>query len=158
MSLKKQNKNNLRVITTGRTLEEINQAVTQGYTPLVRKVVPSSSIESKYALIRNKKTGLISKIGDYRALPSTDNSDYEILIDFTFYYPYTFPNPFAAYLVPSDIVLDERVYLEDLIEDFIGVMWNQGDAYRLESCEAIWNGNDFDMLYDPLIDRAQIIG
>jgi hypothetical protein len=53
------------------------------------------------------------------------------------------------YLIPPDIDLGERVFLEDLIEDFVGAVWNQGNAYRLKSCEAIWNGKAFEIDYNP---------
>ena len=45
--------------------------------------------------------------------------------------------PFAAYLIPRDLKAGERVFVEDLIEDFVGGEWNQGDVLRLDSCEAI---------------------
>ena len=80
-----------------------------------------------------------------------------MVLDFTFYYPYSFPSPFAAYLIPRDIKIGEKVFLEDLIEDYIGASWNQGDTYRLESCEAVWNGKDFDIQYDPS-QRADFVG
>jgi len=69
-------------------------------------------------------------------------------IDFTFYYPHHFPSPFAAYLIPRDIQPGETVWIEDLIEDIVKSIWNQGDAFRLESCEAVWNGVDFDIQFE----------
>ena len=35
-----------------------------------------------------------------------------------------------------------------LIEDAIAAVWNQGNAWRLDSCLAVWNGEEFDLLYD----------
>jgi hypothetical protein len=54
--------------------------------------------------------------------------------------------------------IGERVLLEDLIEDLVGIEWNQGDTYRLERCEAIWNGSDFELQYDPDTSRHVVIG
>ena len=83
---------------------------------------------------------------------------FERVIDWTYYYPYTFNSPFAAYLIPKDIKTGERVFIEDLIEDYIGASWNQGNTYRLDSCEAIWNGTDLEIQYDPKANNSIFIG
>lgn len=159
--MKTKNENNLRLIKTGRDIESINIAALEGFYPLIKKLEPSLLIRSKYAIMQHTVTGKIDIINDFRTLirgiEKYDN-DYKNVIDFTFYYPYQFPSPFAAYLVPSDIQIGERVFLEDLIEDYIGATWNQGDTYRLESCEAIWDGKDFEIQYDPKINRDDFIG
>ena len=150
------NANVLRVIKTARDKEAINRAAKQGYYPLIKKVECSDEIKSKYAVIQNKETGEIEVIGDYRSGYGGDG--YDVVIDFTFYYPHHFKSPFAAYLIPEDLKAGERVYLEDLIQDYIGGSWNQGDTYRLDGCEAIWNGKDFDIQYDPAVNRSDFIG
>ena len=149
----------LRVIKTARDKDSINKATKKGLSPIIKKVEPSDKIRSKYSVIQNKKTGEIEIIGDYRGrLFSDDNGEFEKVIDWTFYYPYSFVSPFAAYLIPKDIVVGERVFIEDLIEDYIGASWNQGDTYRLESCEAIWNGSVLEIQYDPKTNRSDFIG
>lgn len=147
----------LRVIKTARSEKAINKAARNGFFPLIKKVDPSNEIRSKYAVIQNKKTGEIVVIGDYRSNITNEKVE-EFVIDFTYYYPYNFKSPFAAYLIPVDLKVGEHVYLEDLIEDYIGESWNQGDTYRLEGCEAIWNGKDFDIQYDPEINRIEFVG
>ena len=48
-------------------------------------------------------------------------------------------------MIPPDIQLYEQVFVADLIEDYIGVRhWGNN---RLESCEAIWNGKELEILY-----------
>jgi hypothetical protein len=135
----------LRTIKTARDVESINEAVLKGFKPLIKKIKPSKKIRSKYAVIQNKKTGEIALLGDYRSFGffSEHKNEFEMVINWTFYYPYAFENPFAAYLIPHDIEIGERVFIEDLIEDYVGGQWNQGDTFRLESCEAIWTGKDF---------------
>jgi len=147
----------LPVIKTARDLEAINTAVSEGFIPIIRKVERSAEINSKYALVRNTRTGAFEMIGDYRA-ELDDMTDREKVIDWTSYYPYHFEYPFAAYLVPSDLSAGTRVLLEDLIEDLIGATWNQGDVYRLSSCEAIWDGQDIVIQYDAQQDRTDFIG
>ncbi|MGI8738173.1 MAG: hypothetical protein ACR2KU_00525 [Gammaproteobacteria bacterium] len=123
--------------------------------PLVKKVEKSDEIRSKYSVLQNKEIGEIEVIGDFRA--GVRRRGYEVAIDFTFYYPDNFPSPFAAYLVPRDIEIGERVFIEDLIQDYIGASWNQGDRYRLKGCEAVWNGKDFDIKYESSL-RWDFVG
>jgi hypothetical protein len=150
------NPEGLRVIKTARDEASINEAARQGLFPLVKPVEPSSRIRSKYAVIQNKVTGEIEVSGDYRWRGGME--DGEVVVDFTFYYPHSFPSPFAAYLIPRDLKVGERVYLEDLIEDVVGGSWNQGDTYRLTGCIAVWNGRDFELEFDPEIDQDVMIG
>ena len=151
------NSSGLRVIKTARDKDSINRAAKKGLRPLIRKVEPSAEIRSKYSVIQNKITGEIEIIGDYR-IESDYNKKFETVIEWTYYYPHTFKSPFAAYLIPKDIKISERVFIEDLIEDFVGASWNQGDTYRLESCEAIWNGSELEIQYDPSTHRSDFIG
>lgn len=156
---KNSNPKDLRIIKTGRDRDIINNAARNGFKPLIKKVRPSDEIRSKYSVIQNKKTGEIKIIGDLRFSYLTDDSgDYVTVIDWTYYYPHSFKSPFAAYLIPKDIIVGERVFVEDLIEDYIGASWNQGDTYRLESCEAIWNGKNLEILYDQNVNRTDFIG
>jgi len=151
--------NGLRVIKTARDEESINKAVRQGYKALVKKVEPSKEIRSKYSVVQNKKTGEIEVQGDFRmGLPRDNDKDYRTVIGWTFYYPHCFKSPFAAYLIPKDIKVGEKVLIEDLIEDYISSSWNQGDTYRLDSCEAIWNGTYLEIQYDPAKQRQDFIG
>ena len=156
---KNSNPKELRIIKTGRDRDIINNAARNGFKPLIKKVRPSDEIRSKYSVIQNKKTGEIKIIGDLRFDYLTDDSgDYVTVIDWTYYYPHSFKSPFAAYLIPKDIIVGEMVFVEDLIEDYIGASWNQGDTYRLESCEAVWNGKNLEILYDQNVNRTDFIG
>ncbi|MFA6246253.1 MAG: hypothetical protein WC615_04890 [Mucilaginibacter sp.] len=142
--------NNLRIIKTARSEAAINAAVKEGYWPLVKPVVPSPQIKSKYSVVQNTTTGEIKVVHDYRENTWGDKN-LATVIDFTYYYPHHFESPFAAYLIPSDIVIGETVWLSDLIEDIVSGNWNQGDTFRLKSCEATWNGKDFIIHVKPLL-------
>lgn len=140
----------VRTIRTARTEAEINRAAREGYFPLLKKVKRSKKIHSKFAVRQSSKTGEIEVIGDFRG-GSADLEDAKMVIDFTSYYPHNWPSPFAAYLLPPDLKKGERVFLEDLIEDHVQSRWNQGDAFRLMSCHATWNGEDF------VLDRTETV-
>ena len=133
----------LRVIQTARGIDNINDAVEQGCTPLIKEVVPSEKIYVIDTLIRDKKTGKYQtvKYSSY-ATSLGFEGDNEIVISTAKYYPYQFPFHFAAYLIPEDLVEGERVILEDLIEDIVASR-SAGARYRLDSVQAIWNGTDF---------------
>jgi hypothetical protein len=105
MAFWNRNKNaeGLRVIKTARDKASINRAAKNGLRPLIKKVEPSHKIRSKYAVVQNRKTGEIITIGDFRSDFYSDSDDYEIVIDWTDYYPHNFTSPFAAYLIPKDI-------------------------------------------------------
>lgn len=150
-------KKRLRVIKTARTEAAINKAAQAGFRPLVRVVKPSAEIHSKFSVWQNEATGEVRMVGDYRG-GHYDGGPWKQVIGWTNYYPYSFPEPFAAYLIPPDIQPGERVMLKDLIEDYIGMRWNQGSNYRLESCEAVWDGQDLKIQYDPALHQLVAIG
>jgi hypothetical protein len=88
----------------------------------------------------------------------TPPDESETVIGWTDYYPYNFESPFAAYLVPTDIQIGEKVILEDLIEDVVSHSWNQGDTYRLQSCAAVWDGKELKLQYERNHHNKQVIG
>lgn len=160
----------LRIIKTARSEQAINEAGDNGHWPLVKPVVPSPDIKVKFAVKQNKDTGKIKVVHDYRLAdipikpvrPELFNNAHpiesDVVIGFTYYYPYHFESPFAAYLVPSDLKVGEVVMLEDLIEDVVGGSWNQGDTYRLASCKAVWDGKEFILQHKPNERTNQIVG
>ena len=145
---KEKNPDKLRIIYTARNEEDINKAAIDGFTPLVKHVVAAfPQIKSKYAVFQNKKTNEIVVCGDYRDGYYKNDENYKTVIDWTFHYPYHFESPYAAYLIPEDIEIGEKVFLDDVIEDIVAGCWNQGNAWRLKESEAIWDGKDFEILH-----------
>ena len=139
------NPDKLRIIYTARNETDINKAAIEGFVPLVKHVVAAfPQIRSKYAVFQNKETNEIVVCGDYRNNMQHDEK-YETVIDWVFYYPYHFESPYAAYLIPEDIEIGEKVFLDDVIEDIVTRRWNQGNTWRLKNVEAVWNGEDFDI-------------
>ncbi len=133
----------LRNIKTLRTRKEIKDAINSGYKILKQQVKPSKAIRVTDLHIKDKQTGkIIIKPYNYHALPG-DYDRYKVLKKRT-YYPYDFPSKVAAYLLPDDLKVGERVVLEDLIEDIVGESHAWG-TYRLASAEAVRNGEKFDV-------------
>ena len=138
------NPKNLPIIKTCRTEKEINEGAVKGFRPLVRKVERSEKIRSKYAILQHRSTGEIKVLGDFR-YGFQDHEDYDIVIDWTWYYPEKFPEPFAAYMIPKDLEAGQEVWIDELIEDYVGSEWNQGDTARRKYTEALWTGNDLEI-------------
>ena len=131
----------LRIVKTLRSKEEIEDAVNSGHNVLKQKVKPSKAIRVTDIHIKDKETGKIDiKPYNYHALPR-DYDRYEVVEKRT-YYPYDFPSKVAAYVLPDDLEVGERVIIEDLIEDIVGASHAWGN-YRLASAEAVWNGEKF---------------
>jgi hypothetical protein len=159
------NPKGLRTIATARDKESINEAAQNGFRPLMQRVVPSPELSSRYSIIQNKISGEIRVITDVRmglgrGFPGDDDDDekhLETVIPWTTYYPYSFESPYAAYLLPPDLAVGEHVYLEDLIEDHLGVEW-QGNKSRRATSEAIWNGTAFEILPEPEENKRIFVG
>lgn len=154
LELMRDNPENLRVIKTARTELAINAAAKKGLRPLVKLVKPSSKVQAKVGVFQDPKTGEIHVTSDYRSAGRRDT----MVIDWTYYYQYHFPNPFAAYLLPQDIAIGEEVWLEDLIEDVVAQWGSQGHNPRLPAAPAIWNGSQFEIQFDEQRDAPRLIG
>jgi hypothetical protein len=153
------NKNGLRVIKTAKTIEEINNATKEACWPLIKQVVPSHQISHKLCIIQNRKTGEVKPVVDRRTMiKQIHGEDWEVVLPFFSYYPHAFPNPYAAYLIPKDIAVDEKVFVEEVIEDILNFSW-QGNGIRLKSAEAIWDGKDLRIIEGQAFEEdAKVMG
>jgi len=149
------NPNNLRVVKTARTTESINRAAKKGLRPLIKAVEPSPDIHNMVAVYQHRDTGEIELSGDYRWGPG---EDYDCVLPHRTYYPYHFPEAFAAYLLPPDLKEGEHVWLEDIIEDIVAVWGNQGFNPRLDACEATWTDGAMKIQFDPENDAPYLVG
>ncbi len=147
----------LKTIQTARTLEEINVAAKEGYWPLIKVLQPCYKIKTKRVVFQDKNTGEIATTQAQSRDLGEGFEDFEYVMT-VWYYPYKFESPFAAYLIPKNLKKGEKVFLTDLIEDYVGWYDTWGNAARLDECEAIWNGSDFDILYDEKKDYQHRIG
>jgi hypothetical protein len=121
----------------------------------VKTVEPSPKIASWISVYQHGETGEIQVISDHRFRL---HKPWNAVVEHFEYYSGRKEHPVAAYLLPSDLVVGERVFLVDLIEDRVGVFGNQGHNYRLESAYAIWNGKDFDIQWDESKDAERWVG
>ena len=109
------------------------------------KAEVSDEFKVKYKKVKDKFTGKIITLGDFREDHYFLKSRYKTLVNWTSRNPSKFFSPFAAYIVPKDLKSGERVLINDLITNHVSGRWNQGDVYRLSKSEAIWTDRYFDI-------------
>lgn len=143
---------NCPTIQTARTLRAINVAANEGLFPLVKAVEPGPDVQFMVGVDQDPLTGKISLLHDVR-----EHSN-RMVLEFRGYYPYRFPSPFAAYLIPASLSPGETVWIDDLIEDVVAIWGNQGYCPRLACAPAIWTGEDFEILFDGSRDADIWIG
>jgi len=133
----------LRVIRTIRGETAITAAKEMGLTLNELRAEVSDEFKIKYKKVKDKLTGKIITLGDFREDHYYRKSRYKTLVNWTSRNPSKFFSPFAAYIVPKDLKSGERVLINDIITNHVSGRWNQGDVYRLSKSEATWNGKRF---------------
>ena len=135
----------LRVIRTIRGETAITAAKEMGVKLIELRAEVSDEFNVKYKKVKDKLTGKIITLGDFREDHYFRKSRYKTVVDWTSRNPSKFFSPYAAYIVPKDLKPSERVLINDVITNHVSGRWNQGDVYRLSKSEAIWTGKYFNI-------------
>ena len=135
----------LRLIRTIRGETAITTAKEMGLKLIELRAEVSDEFKVKYKKVKDKLTGKIVTLGDFREDHYFRKSRYKTIVDWTSRNPSKFFSPFAAYIVPKDLKSGERVLINDVITNHVSGRWNQGDVYRLSKSEAIWTDRYFDI-------------
>ena len=144
-------------IETGRTEDEINDAISIGFTPIFREVAPSPNLNKQFRILQNRNSNEIfvdNDGGDPRTGEKKDihNEDlWQVIVPWQEYYPHHFRSPYAAYLIPPGLKPGQKVILKDVIEDYYaGEQHIKGGGLtnRCASLEAVWNGKDLEIEYN----------
>ena len=155
-----------RVIKTARTYEEINSGAAQGFYPLIEWLSPSNEVYSTVSgLLQVIDTGeMTSDRRRHRLYSDPPPKGARRVFEGYRYYPYQFPSPLAAYLVPKDIQVNEPVWIEDLIEDIPAELPSLSitscpSIHRIPAGPATWLGDRFLVHYTPeQEDRSGWVG
>lgn len=140
-------------IQTLRGLEAMSAAQENGFALLIKVAgSPNDFGDRKFIVYQNSKTGKLWWSGDYRnpsPRPADEgckeiDGDWRLVCDW-FYVRADRPFPLAAYAIPKDIVVGAKYFLPDVIDEIGLELWNQGNAHRMVSVVAKWNGCDFDV-------------
>lgn len=153
----------VRVIHTARSIRAVKNGIERGYFPFFISNASSGSVWQKRAILFNKESRTLFVEGDYRSLIPFDQkrmdeeygpgSGIALRMDF-----HKNSSPIAAYMIPDDISVGENVFVEDVIEDYVGSSWNQGDTQRLKSCQATWDGHRLVLEVPSRSDVISIVG
>lgn len=150
-------------IETGRTEDEINKAIGNGFTPIFRDVTPSPRLNKRFRILqnRNNKEIFVDKGNPNRGWKrEIDDAElWEVIVPWQEYYPHHFDSPYAAYLIPPRLKVGQKVVLNDVIEDYYAgnrPAGRTGLTNRCGSLEAVWNGEDLEIDYCPSIHVAYV--
>lgn len=141
----------LRVIKTARDINSINGHVKNGYIPLIRKASCNPEIGWYINIYQNNETGEFVERNQYCEVENRDGFDienHEKIFENIHHYPHNFKSSYGAYLIPNDLFIGQQVFIEDLIEDFVGaytITYRGKTVERAVSCHAIWNGKDLEI-------------
>ena len=139
----------LRRIRTARGAREINELASTTLRPLIVEVPRSS--ESLLTIWQHAVSGRIAFSYSRRFAPDEVNEDrsgegHWREVEFQ---PQEQPRrcgddglPIAAYMIPSDLRIGDRVWIEDIIEDVVEVHGPGHDRYH-QSAVATWLGESF---------------
>jgi hypothetical protein len=130
-----------RVVKTARNAIQI-ESNKDGYVIIVKAVEINEHIKEK-VVIQYDERGFSGY--DFRMMPSGITNWWHSLKSIS---------PFAAYLVSKDVEPGEKVFVPDIIEDFIETRWNQGDVYRLNEGFGIFTGEDIEFDYPTELDEV----
>lgn len=142
------NKKNLREVKTLFNLAEIDKAYEEGNIILFKERVQDRRMWIDRVIFRNRKTGKHESAQapgyhkEYRGDCIDDYSveEWEVVL-FTKCYLRNVDHQYGAYIIPKDVKVGEKLYIETLIEDLY-----MGDFYDFryfsEDNEARWDGKD----------------
>ncbi len=140
----------LRVIKTARDIDSINKYSKNGYITLNRNVY--------YSPLVGKQSSQSKKVDSSKAERNILLKIIKKVTDNIYHFFYRFKSPQSAYLIPNDLFIGQKVFIEDLIEDFVGAstIINSVKTLNRASCaEAIWNGKDLE-IFAPLVETRVI--
>jgi len=138
-----------RTIRTARGVDAINAALAKGFWPLVRVLKPAPHIHDHVLYQQDRESGEIRATHDLRGHdfdPKTQRETGWLLFSTVDTSPIV-----AAYLIPPDLYMGEKVRLIDLIENVMAQNGPQFEAQRWASANAIWRGNHFEIMLWPAV-------
>lgn len=155
-------------IETTTDLKRMSEAAKNGDTVIFKKFEPNTEITDQVQVWRDMETNDYFTLTDWRSrfekteetniymdrdwindpdFESAKKADskpkkyYELMLDWTTFYPPKFTKPYAAYIVPKDLEPGTKVIIPTVIEDIVKIIW-QGTKSRLFNAKATWTGSD----------------
>lgn len=157
------NKNNLRIVKTIYTAEELNTASKKGHVTILEPINLNPDLYQKEILLKNYSTGEFVEVParefyvQYGKLKSYPESEWQLISTYKKYArPKRLNQSWAAYVLPISPEKNERFYIEDIIEDIMADnFWYS--IIVASSGEAVWTGLELKIDLEP-IKRFRLIG
>ena len=149
------NPENLRIVETVDSEDDLNKAIENGHVTLFRKIERNPKLYSRCLLLRNYQSGLYEEVPSrsfysrHAGKQEFPESEWECMHRYDHYHRHRRADKaWAAYVLPLLPVVGERFYIEDIIEDiFVQGFWYK--PISADNAEAVWTGQDLE------IDEAQ---
>lgn len=157
------NTKNLPVVQTVFNTYELNKAIEEGFKTIVVKRKSNPQLKLESMIFRNINSGEYaqatgrSMIVQYGTELEYPEDEWELIHKQTGYArPSSLITNWGAYVLPKDIKVGDRVYIEELIEDIVAsAFWHS--VSPADDAEAIWNGKYLEIDHAPY-DRFHRIG
>lgn len=158
-------------IETTTDLKRMSEAAKNGDTVIFKKFEPNPEITDQVQVWRDMETNDYFTLTDWRSMfqktkepniytdrdwvhdpdfvgsnkvESKPKKYYELLLDWTTFYPPKFTKPYAAYIIPKNLEPGTKVIIPTVIEDIVNISW-QGTKQRLNYAQAVWNGAELEI-------------
>ncbi len=136
----------LSEIETTYSLQRVNQAQEQGHEILIVERKQNPELVIKKLLLRNRDTGTYEYassrrvFAQYGEIIEYPEKEWELVREVSGYgRNRDIADDWGAYIIPNDIVLGEKVYISDLIEDLVACRFWENVWYASDA-QAIWTG------------------
>ena len=149
IELGEQYHNGKRVVLTARGFDQVNLAIRKGYDVAVVCPVLNSEFTTYVRVVTNPETGELEPGPTGFSAFGPEELYYTVRT-------VPLPSIINAYLVHPTLAFNETVWLDDLIEEFVGYRSHRG-ATRLKSHVATWNGKSFDIPYDRFTNGMRFV-
>jgi hypothetical protein len=145
------NENSLPEVETTYDLKRLDRVQEEGRQYLIIPIVKNPELALKSILLRNKDTGEHKIVesrkvfAQYGRILEFPEAEWDLLHEVSGYARNRNQDQdWGAYILPQNLSEGERVYIPDLIEDFVATrFW--GSVYPAGDAEAIWTGTELEI-------------
>jgi hypothetical protein len=138
-----------RVVLTARGFDQVNFAIRAGYDVAVVCPVLNPEFRTYVRVVTNPETGELEPGPTGFSAFGPEELYYTVRT-------VPLPSIINAYLVHRTLAFNETIFLDDLIEEYVGIRSHKG-VTRLKSHVATWNGKSFDIPFDRFANGMRFV-
>lgn len=136
---------NLRIIKTVDGIDELNRAIALGHQVEIHEVKPIKDLFYRSLILKNRESGHLIQVKDRHfyarnGLVEYSHEEWETVCESKEYIrARTCEYGYRGYVLPLDVQIDEKLFVEDLIQDiYVGSFWDT-PIYAADGV-ATWDG------------------